>query len=115
VTVRPRGDRITTRSWKRLAKAGLEDSQVFEIVGDRFHPVYHAGDVLWANPQVKLRMGDHIVLRLKDGTVCVKTLVKSSKASLSLVAVTGAAKRRIERFKRADVAWIGRVVACLKA
>jgi hypothetical protein len=111
-SLRPRSGRVTATTWQRLSKANLQDSDLFEIVGDRLHPIYKGGDILLANSKLKVHGGDHVVLRLKNGEVHIVKMVKTTKTSISVATLGNDAERK--SFKRAEIAWTGRVIACVK-
>ncbi len=62
------------------------DSGAYGIMvsGDSMEPLYRQGDILIVYPDAQLRKGDRAVIRLKDGSVMAKEILKRGSKTLVL-------------------------------
>jgi phage repressor protein C with HTH and peptisase S24 domain len=79
-----------------------------EISGDSMEPLYRNGDVLVASPTNAFRKGDRVVVRLTNGEVMVKELVRKTASKVELKSLNTRHANRV--IPANDVSWIARVL-----
>ena len=87
---------------------GDENAYALRITGDSMEPVYREGDVIVVSPASSVRRGDRVVVRLRDGEVMAKVLVRRTAEFIELASFNPAYPPR--RMPAEAVAWVARIV-----
>ena len=88
-----------------------QDSHVIyalEVNGDSMRPLYRPGDVMIVDPDARLRRGDRVIARTRDGEVTAKELARYNKKHIALHALNPGHEDRI--FKPRDIEWLARIL-----
>ncbi len=96
--------------WDELMFPDIADPNAYalEITGDSMAPIYRDGDTIIVSPGAGLRRGDRVVLKVRDGELLVKQLLRRGAKKIEL-APLGAT--HVERnLPVEDVAFMHRVV-----
>ncbi|MEO1104802.1 MAG: S24 family peptidase [Pseudomonadota bacterium] len=78
------------------------------VVGDSMEPLYRNGDVLFVAPDVPIKEGDRVVVRLRNNDVLVKVLKSRNTEEMGLGAIN--ADHPDMAVESASVEWIARIV-----
>jgi phage repressor protein C with HTH and peptisase S24 domain len=72
--------------WDEQLFPDLVDPHAYalEIGGDAYLPVYRDGDMIVASPQASMRRGDRIVVRMADGAMMIRQLVRRGGRKLEI-------------------------------
>lgn len=102
-----------TETTERWAGLGVEDAAgvVLELETDVYAPILRRGDRLAISPNADLRAGDRVALSPAGGGLVLGLVQEIGPEQLALAPLSGEAAPT--RWRRADVAWIGRVTAIL--
>lgn len=97
-------------SWNELALpfAGKEGLYGIEVSDDSMRPLYRPGDTLILDPNTRVRKGDRIVTKLKNGDVMVKTLAKRTNTEILLRSLNP--KHKNLTIKNSNIVWMVRVI-----
>jgi phage repressor protein C with HTH and peptisase S24 domain len=124
------GPRLRCLPWSRLAGEDVLDSAGFPIgnawedvevtLTDDRHaylveldvdvapPLFRRGDTLVVSPGSGIRRGDRMLLRLRQGTMLIGTVVRRAGPRLTVGDVAGREPDRT--FAATEIAWMGRIV-----
>jgi phage repressor protein C with HTH and peptisase S24 domain len=78
-----------------------------EIIGDSLLPVYRKVDVVIVSPKAKVRKGDRVVVKTKDGKVIAKIVQRKTAKRIELASFN-AHKTQVVDMK--DVDWMARII-----
>lgn len=97
-------------SWEEIEFPELGPEKVFalEVSGDSMEPLYRDGDLLIVSPTAGIRKGDRVVLRLNNGEVMAKELLRRTVRTVELRSLNEAHENR--QVQNADIAWMARVM-----
>lgn len=79
-----------------------------EVVDDSMMPLFRVGDRLIVVPDAPLRRGDRVIVRLADGSLLVRELVRQTASKVELKFLTMDKADRSVTTK--DISWIARIV-----
>jgi phage repressor protein C with HTH and peptisase S24 domain len=85
-----------------------DDAYALEVSGNSMEPLYRKGDILIVSPSAKVRKGDRVVVKTRDGEVLAKELKKKSDKAIELLSLNPEHKDRV--LPIAEVAWIARII-----
>lgn len=101
-------------SWDEISFPALDpkvrrgDTYALEIKGNSMEPLYRAGDILVVSPSDKIKKGDRVIVKTKEGEVMAKELVKQSSTQIELRSLNPDHENR--RIGMQDIAWISRIL-----
>lgn len=80
-----------TWGWDEIALPMANETAIFalEISGDRFAPVYRAGDVIVVSTEAQLRRGDRVFLLDTDGEVAIEVFGLRTATHLQTTTLLG--------------------------
>ena len=79
-----------------------------QISGDSMQPLYRDGDILVISAQERIRKGDRIIVKTKNGEVIAKELIKQSAGKISLKSLNPAFEDRSLTLD--EVGWMARIL-----
>ncbi len=85
-----------------------ESTYALKITGSSMEPLYRAGDLLIVSPSARVRRGDRIVVRMRDGEVMAKELVKQSSSKIELRSLNPDYDNL--SFNASQVSWMARIM-----
>lgn len=96
--------------WDEIVFPEVVDEHMFalEIVVDDYEPVYWAGDILIVSPTAEVRRGDRVVVKLVDGEVIAKQLIRRTAKRVELAPLQNSEPDQF--IDLGDVEWISRIV-----
>src|SRR6202521_4335758 len=96
--------------WDEIPFPSVDDEHAYalEVSGNSMEPLYRDGDILVISPAARLRKGDRVVIKTKDGEILAKELKRKSEEVVELRSLNPAHKARSMRV--VDVDWIARIV-----
>ena len=96
--------------WDEIIFPEVNDDHIFalEVVIDDYEPVYWAGDILIVSPQAEVRRGDRVVVKLMDGEVVAKHLIRKTAKRIELAPLQSSEPDQFLDLK--DVEWMFRVL-----
>lgn len=97
--------------WDKLAlPSAIVERHLFalEITGDALAPAYCDGDVVVASPDAPVRLGDRVVVRMRDSTLSLCVLRRRTARTIELQSLETEPKEF--GLAAADVAWIARII-----
>jgi phage repressor protein C with HTH and peptisase S24 domain len=97
--------------WDELGFPGVEDRNAYalEIAGDALRPVYRDGTLIVVSPSAAIRRGDRVVIKLRDGAVIVRELVRKTAKAIELRSL-GAGQPADLALASEGYLWIARIV-----
>ena len=95
--------------WDKIDIPGVVDTTAYalEITGDSMLPVYRPGDIIIVSPKAKVRKGDRVVVKTKDGKVMATTVQRQTNKSVELLSFNAAA---VTKLAMKEVDWIARII-----
>lgn len=104
----PSGD-----GWDEIAFPNAEyqnSKSIFalQVSGDSMQPLYRSGDVIVVSPQERIRKGDRIIVKTKNGEVMAKELIRQSAGKISLKSLNPAFEDRSLTLD--EVGWMARIL-----
>ena len=96
--------------WDEVEVPGVADENAYalRITGDSMEPVYRDGDIIVVAPNVMTRVGDRVVVRLKNGEVLAKELRRRTENEITLRSFNPDHDERVVPLQ--DVVWMARIV-----
>jgi len=96
--------------WDEIIFPEVSDDHTFalEVVVDDYEPVYWAGDILIISPQAEVRRGDRVVVKLIDGEVVAKQLIRKTAKRIELAPLQTSEPDQFIDLK--DIEWMFRIV-----
>ncbi len=96
--------------WDEVEVASINDPGAYalKISGDSMTPVYRDGDVIIVSPASRLRRGDRVVVKTREGEVMAKELRRKSAGRIDLHSFNRQAEDR--QLAASEVAWMARIV-----
>ena len=100
----------TGAGWEEIVCPDIDDPDAYglEITGDSMEPVFRAGAIVIVSPGSRIRRGDRVVVKTRDGEVMAKELVRRTARRIELKSVNRA--RRDPVLAANDVAWLARIL-----
>ncbi|MFM9864759.1 MAG: helix-turn-helix transcriptional regulator [Micropepsaceae bacterium] len=101
--------RPVSKAWGKLAFPDLADTAAFalEITNDSAAPLFQIGDVIVVSPAAKVKRGDLVVMKGKDGC-SVMRFVRQTAKRVELTSLNPDLPDRV--VERGAVDWVARVV-----
>ncbi|GAB4364074.1 MAG: helix-turn-helix transcriptional regulator [Oricola sp.] len=99
------------QGWDAIAFPGadLDDgAYALEITGDSMLPLYREGDIIIVSPTARVRRGDRVVVKTRDGEVMAKTLSRQTSMVVELESANPEHPPRT--FPISDIEWMARIV-----
>jgi phage repressor protein C with HTH and peptisase S24 domain len=96
--------------WDEVAFPDVEDEHAYalEVSGSSMEPLYRKGDLIVISPAARLRPGDRVVVKTRNGEVLAKELKKRNSKNVELRSLNPAHKDRV--LPASDVVWIARIM-----
>jgi phage repressor protein C with HTH and peptisase S24 domain len=96
--------------WDEVVFPDFDRSDVFafEINGDSMQPLYRDGDIIIVSPSARLRRGDRVVVKTKDGEVMAKELRRQTPKTIELLSLNPHYEDRV--LAPQDITWMARVM-----
>lgn len=96
--------------WDEVDMPGTADENAYalRIAGSHMEPVYRDGDIIVVSPGSQTRVGDRVVVRLKNGDVLIRELRRRTAGEITLASLNPAQGERTEA--TTSVAWMARIV-----
>ncbi|MDP6270356.1 MAG: helix-turn-helix transcriptional regulator [Alphaproteobacteria bacterium] len=96
--------------WDEVVVADINDPGAYalEISGHSMVPVYRDGDVIVVSPASRIRRGDRVVVKTREGEVMAKELRRKSAARFDLHSLNQQAEDRL--LPVGEVDWMARIV-----
>lgn len=96
--------------WDEIVFPEVSDEHMFalEIVVDDYEPVYWAGDIIVVSPAAEVRRGDRVVVKLVDGEVIAKQLIRKTAKRVELAPLQNSEPDQFVDL--GEVEWISRIV-----
>jgi phage repressor protein C with HTH and peptisase S24 domain len=85
-----------------------ESTYALEVSGDSMEPLYRDGDIIVVSPQSGIRKGDRVVVKMRDGQVMVKELLRKTTSRIELKSINPTHNDIIVEPSALD--WIARVL-----
>ncbi|MCE7887228.1 MAG: helix-turn-helix transcriptional regulator [Alphaproteobacteria bacterium PRO2] len=79
-----------------------------QVNGDSMQPLYRNGDIIVVSPQERIRKGDRIIVKTKNGEVMAKELIRQSAGKISLKSLNPAFEDRSLTLD--EVGWMARIL-----
>jgi phage repressor protein C with HTH and peptisase S24 domain len=79
-----------------------------EVQGESMMPLYRDGDIIIVEPGAKIRRGDRVVLKSREGEVMAKLLARQTPQFVELLSLNPEHPNR--SFDISDVEWIARII-----
>ena len=100
----------TGSGWDEVDFPNIGDNHAYalEVSGESMEPVYRDGDTIIVSPQANVRRGDRVVVRIKDGDVLAKQLVRQTAHRIELLSINR--DHADITLKVEDVEWMARIV-----
>lgn len=101
--------RPVSKAWRKIAFPDLADPAAFalEITNDGAAPSFHIGDVIVVSPAAKVKRGNCVVVKGKDGCSVLR-FVRQTAKRVELKSLNPDLPDRV--VNRSDVHWIARIV-----
>jgi phage repressor protein C with HTH and peptisase S24 domain len=98
------------KGWEEVAFPAVTDEHAYalEISGDSMKPAYRNGDIIVVSPGARVRTGDRVVVKTRDGEVMVKELKRKNAKAVELKSLN--AEHRDRTLPMSDVLWIARIM-----
>lgn len=90
---------------------GLKNAEhvfALKVNGDSMQPLYRKDDTLVVSPTAKLRNGDRLIVRTKEGEVLAKELTRRRASEIELKSLNPAYEDRV--LKTQDITWTARIL-----
>ncbi|HWT30624.1 MAG TPA: helix-turn-helix transcriptional regulator [Propylenella sp.] len=98
------------QGWDEVELPGISDEGAYalEVSGDSMLPLYRHGDIIIVSPAARIRRGDRVVLRTRDGEVMAKVLKRRTAKEMELASLNPEHTNRTIAAK--DVDWMARIL-----
>jgi phage repressor protein C with HTH and peptisase S24 domain len=96
--------------WEEIDFPGFSNERVFalEVQGDSMRPLYREGDIVIVSPSERVRRGDRVVVRTKDGEVTAKELKRKTQKAVELLSLNPDHPERVIPLSEID--WMARII-----
>jgi len=96
--------------WDEIDLPALEEdgSYALEVQGDSMLPLYRDGDIIIVSPAERIRKGDRIVVKTRDGEVMAKILKRRTASQVELMSLNRDHEDRVLALDQID--WMARIV-----
>jgi phage repressor protein C with HTH and peptisase S24 domain len=91
-----------------LPSAGAKHTYALKVQGDSMLPLYRNGDTLIVEPEARVRPGDRVVVKTRQGEVMAKLLSRHTQQSVELQSLNPEHSNR--SFDPDQIEWIARIV-----
>jgi len=98
------------QGWDEIAFPGLADESAYalEVSGDSMLPLYRDGDVIIVSPSARVRRGDRVVVKTRDGEVMAKVLKRKTQSAIELASFNPDHGERTVALH--DIDWMARIL-----
>ncbi len=98
------------QGWDEVTLPGIGDETAYalQVAGESMQPLYRHGDIIIVSPAAKIRRGDRVVVRTKDGEVMAKILKRRTAKEMELASLNPDHAERTVPAK--DVDWVARIL-----
>lgn len=98
------------RGWDETEAPGVSDLHAYalKIAGSALAPAYRADDVVVVSPDAKVRRGDRVVVKARNGEVSIREFVRQSAGKIELRSLNG--KQPVRALSRDDILWLARIL-----
>jgi phage repressor protein C with HTH and peptisase S24 domain len=98
------------QGWDEVTLPGIGDETAYalQVAGESMLPLYRHGDIIIVSPAAKIRRGDRVVVRTKDGEVMAKILKRRTAKEMELASLNPDHAERTVPAK--DVDWVARIL-----
>ena len=98
------------QGWDEVTLPGIGDETAYalQVAGESMQPLYRDGDIIIVSPAAKIRRGDRVVVRTKDGEVMAKILKRRTAKEMELASLNPDHAERTVPAK--DVDWVARIL-----
>lgn len=104
----PKGDSWDEVHFPTFNSANDEGIYALEVSGDFMEPLYRSGDVLVVSPKSKIRKGDRAVIKLNNGEVMAKEIVRQNSKLVEIKSINPAHENR--KISTNEIVWITRII-----
>ncbi len=87
---------------------GDPNAYALEISGDSMEPVFRDGDVVVVSPRARIRRGDRIVVKTRQGEILAKQLQRQTANRLELLSFNSA--HATVEVSLEDIEWMARII-----
>ena len=94
--------------WPEWKLSGDETAYALQVAGESMQPLYRHGDIIIVSPAAKIRRGDRVVVRTKDGEVMAKILKRRTAKEMELASLNPDLAERTVPAKEVD--WVARIL-----
>ena len=96
--------------WDEIDIPALEEdgSYALEVQGDSMLPLYRDGDIVIVSPAERIRKGDRIVVKTRDGEVMAKILKRRTASQVELMSLNRDHEDRVLALDQIE--WMARIV-----
>ena len=95
-------------TWQRFTFPQPGASFALRVSNEDFQPLYRSGDIVVVAPDVPLRAGDRLALRLTSGRLSLYTLLETGREDLA-VRTIGDNSHSL-RFRHSAIEWTARII-----
>lgn len=98
------------QGWEEIKFPAQAQDPVYalEVSGDSMLPLYRDGDIIIVAPGIRVRKGDRVVVKTRDGEVMAKLLARQTAQQVELKSINPEHTDRV--FRREDIEWIARII-----
>jgi phage repressor protein C with HTH and peptisase S24 domain len=98
------------KGWDEVTLPGIGDETAYalQVAGESMQPLYRHGDIIIVSPAAKIRRGDRVVVRTKEGEVMAKILKRRTAKEMELASLNPDHAERTVPAK--DVDWVARIL-----
>ncbi len=98
------------QGWDEVTLPGIGDETAYalEVSGESMMPLYRHGDIIIVSPAAKIRRGDRVVVRTKEGEVMAKILSGKTDMEVELASLNPEHTDRVVAAK--DLDWVARIL-----
>ncbi len=104
----PAGEGWDEIAFPHTENQGSKSAFALQVSGDSMQPLYRDGDILVVAPQERIRKGDRIIVKTKNGEVMAKELLKQNAGKISLKSLNPAFEDRSLALE--EVGWMARIL-----
>ncbi len=104
----PKGDGWDKIEFPAPSSDQEESIYALSVSGDSMQPLYREGDTLIVSPTAKARRGDRVIVRLENGEVLAKELIRKNQDKITLKSMNPAYDDRV--IPSAELSWMARII-----
>jgi phage repressor protein C with HTH and peptisase S24 domain len=104
----PAGDAWDEIAFPNAEYQGNKNIFALQVNGDSMAPLYREGDIIVVSPQERIRKGDRIIVKTRNGEVMAKELLKQNAGKITLKSLNPAFEDRSMSLD--EVGWMARIL-----